>query len=1037
MDCKNQAATAEDVQSIPRPAVTAVTVNSQPPHQHTPADILRLHVNNIQPLPGLGTPCRIPSTRRSNNTGQTGSCAVCKRDGICIVNTTGLLRQHGPHDNRCKGGRSRPLPGSQRSTQSHPSSSVDQSQTATTPDTGGSTGVSATLSSHSDTLQHPARNTQILKRIPKGARPAAANLLHKLIRDVLQHPSSTTRWSKLLGFSGACFAKPSRGGKSHNLTTNIVKQVQQYETSTEPITVPLSCHPKQRDKPAKSNDETLATMAAAKLEDGDVKGAVRLLCSDDILAAQDETTYDRLVLLHPPAPTDRRAAPTTDKPPLQVFPAAVKKAIQSFPNGSAAGPDGLRPQHLKDLLVGANDNNPLLVAITDLTNLMLAGGTPASVRGIIFGANLLAIMKKTGGIRPIAVGYVWRRLTAKLACNHAMGASAAILAPRQLGFGVSGGAEAAVRAARRFLENMDRGQLLIKVDFRNAFNTVRRDAILEAVAKYFPELLHFALSTIGGPSELQFAEFILPSEEGAQQGDPLGPLYFCLVAKEMLESMHSELVLGYLDDVAMGDDAPTVLQDFINLETAAEQLGLRMNREKCEVVGHTDDTRLLFATHGISLPETSSSAVILLGAPLSAGLHLDEVLEDKRQELRRLARRLELMPSHDSLYLLRNVLAAPRLMYLLRTAPCTDSPVLPLFDATIRESLSATLNVDINDERWTQASLPVRWGGLAIRSVVLLAPSAYLASAASTAALTSTLLPARLRSIEDSGIATSISAWNKLTTDNMQTSQTPPPSSSSQRAWDDACCKMQMEKLIAASTDQVEHARLLAACSPGSGDWLDAMPLSSVGLKMDNATVRIAAGLRLGAPIVCSHLCVCGTTVTTDGHHGLSCRRSAGRHSRHNQVNDLICRAFASSGTLATREPQGLCTRDGKRPDGVTQVPWKRGRCLAWDATCPDTFAQSHIQASSTRAGSAAATAEAKKTLKYSDIISGVDFTPVAIETTGVWGEKAIEMITAIGRRIANETHEPRSTIYLRQRISVAVQRGNASCILGTFPKTI
>jgi len=271
----------------------------------------------------------------------------------------------------------------------------------------------------------------------------------------------------------------------------------------------------------------------------------------------------------------------------------------------------------------------------------------------------------------------------------------------------------------------------------------------------------------------------------------------------------------------------------------------------------------------------------------------------------------------------------------------------------------------------------------------------------------------------------------------MQTSQTPPPSSSSQRAWDDACCKMQMEKLIAASTDQVEHARLLAACSPGSGDWLDAMPLSSVGLKMDNATVRIAAGLRLGAPIVCSHLCVCGTTVTTDGHHGLSCRRSAGRHSRHNQVNDLICRAFASSGTLATREPQGLCTRDGKRPDGVTQVPWKRGRCLAWDATCPDTFAQSHIQASSTRAGSAAATAEAKKTLKYSDIISGVDFTPVAIETTGVWGEKAIEMITAIGRRIANETHEPRSTIYLRQRISVAVQRGNASCILGTFPKTI
>jgi len=85
----------------------------------------------------------------------------------------------------------------------------------------------------------------------------------------------------------------------------------------------------------------------------------------------------------------------------------------------------------------------------------------------------------------------------------------------------------------------------IKVYFRNVFNTVRRDTILEA---HFPELLHCTLSTIGGPSELQFAEFIQLSEEAAQQDDTLGPLYCCLVAKEMLELMHSELVLGYLDE---------------------------------------------------------------------------------------------------------------------------------------------------------------------------------------------------------------------------------------------------------------------------------------------------------------------------------------------------------------------------------------------------------------------------------------------------------------------------------------------------------
>ena len=101
---------------------------------------------------------------------------------------------------------------------------------------------------------------------------------------------------------------------------------------------------------------------------------------------------------------------------------------------------------------------------------------------------------------------------------------------------------------------------------------------------------------------------------------------------------------------------------------------------------------------------------------------------------------------------------APRLMYLLRTSPCTDSPELPRYDAVLRESLSSVLNVDLDDKRWTQASLPVRWGGLGVRGVVLLAPSAYLASAASTTELTSTLLPERLRDIEDSGIAAAMSA---------------------------------------------------------------------------------------------------------------------------------------------------------------------------------------------------------------------------------------------------------------------------------------
>ena len=565
---------------------------------------------------------------------------------------------------------------------------------------------------------------------------------------------------------------------------------------------------------------------------------------------------------------------------------------------------------------------------------------------------MLVIAKKTGGIRPIAVGYVWRRLAAKVACSHVKEAATALLAPRQLGFGIPGGAEAEVRSARLYMENMSSGKLLVKIDFRNAFNTVRRDFVLEAVAKYFPQLLPFATSTMAFSSDLHFGDFVLQSEEGAQQGDPLGPLYFCLVCKELLDSLKSELVLGYLDDITLGDDAAVCLDDFLHLEEASKRLGLTMNRSKCEVIGQNDVARALFSASGISLPETSKSTAILLGAPLSAGQQLDQILDEKKQELQKLALRLKLMPSHDSLFLLRNVLAAPRLMYLLRSAPCTDSPVLPLYDEVLRNSLSATLNVDLDDERWRQASLPARWGGLGVRSAVLLAPSAYLASAASTTELASSLLPVRLRDAVDSGIEPATSAWLRLAHYPLQSSPTAMPTSIAQRSWDDPCCKAQAEILLDSAVDYVVRARLLAARSPGSGDWLEALPLSSVGNKMDNATVRIAAGLRLGAPIVCPHVCVCGKTVAVDGHHGLSCRFGSGRHSRHNQINDVLRRAFIKSGSLATREPHSLCTGSGKRPDGVTQVPWSRGRCLAWDATCPDTFAVSHVQASSTRAGS-------------------------------------------------------------------------------------
>ena len=118
----------------------------------------------------------------------------------------------------------------------------------------------------------------------------------------------------------------------------------------------------------------------------------------------------------------------------------------------------------------------------------------------------------------------------------------------------------------------------------------------------------------------------------------------------------------------------------------------------------------------------------------------------------------------------------------------------------------------------------------------------------------------------------------------------------------------------------------------------------------------------------------------------------------------------------------------------MTLIPWRQGKSLLWDFTCTDTFAPSYISNTSSQVGFAAELAEKKKQTKYQHLQPSFIFYPVAIETSGVWGQHGLSLIKSIGQKIASITGEPRSTSYLIQRISISIQRGNAASILGTIP---
>ena len=99
-----------------------------------------------------------------------------------------------------------------------------------------------------------------------------------------------------------------------------------------------------------------------------------------------------------------------------------------------------------------------------------------------------------------------------------------------------------------------------------------------------------------------------------------------------------------------------------------------------------------------------------------------------------------------------------------------------------------------------------------------------------------------------------------------------------------------------------------------------------------------------------------------------------------------------------------------------------------------DTFAPSHLPATSVAPGRAAADAAAAKVRKYQHLQPQYLFVPVAVETSGVWHPAGLRFVREVGVRIAGVTGEKRAPAYLLQRLSLAIQRGNVGAILGSLP---
>jgi len=158
---------------------------------------------------------------------------------------------------------------------------------------------------------------------------------------------------------------------------------------------------------------------------------------------------------------------------------------------------------------------------------------------------------------------------------------------KNYGVGCPGGVEVVAHSLRDVLRRHARSDLaLLKIDFRNAFNLVDRRSFMHAACEELPGLANWTNWCYEGESVLLYDhKEVIASSSGVQQGDPLGPLYFCFALAPLVEEIAK---LGpvyqkwYMDDGGIVATVPVLQQVWDILRLKGPSIGLHLNPPKCE-----------------------------------------------------------------------------------------------------------------------------------------------------------------------------------------------------------------------------------------------------------------------------------------------------------------------------------------------------------------------------------------------------------------------------------------------------------------------
>ena len=439
-------------------------------------------------------------------------------------------------------------------------------------------------------------------------------------------------------------------------------------------------------------------------------------------------------------PLPQRVREFHPESPLELDRDKFLQSLKTAPRGSSPGPGGFSYEHLKIMM----DEEDTLELLYEAATSLAQAKVPSSIASALMSARLTALVKKDGGVRGVATGCSLRRLVARALAKQFSSHFEEECAPFQYALSTRAGTDCVGHLLRAATDASPTATVL-SVDGIGAFDHVLRSAMmsrLEAMVEA-KTLLPFVLLSYGQPSTYSWHDdsgerWTVTQAEGGEQGDPLMPLLFSIGIQGALEKVSKSLKAGehlcaFLDDIFLVCEPDRVRFLYDQLAEALSTVaGIRLHQGKTRVWNTIGQCPEDIADLG---PEVwSIDGIKVLGPPLGNTKFVSSIMEERVREEQRLWEAIPFVPDLQCAWQILLQSASPRANHSLRTMPPSASEKYAReHDEGIWSTVKALLvEVPGSEQELADAaqvaSLPMRMGGLGLRSAQRCAHAAYWAS---------------------------------------------------------------------------------------------------------------------------------------------------------------------------------------------------------------------------------------------------------------------------------------------------------------------